>query len=318
MSLDWLTAGVFAAVFLTVLSSRWLVWRFMLRSRERIDDRVREKLRDQLRERARESSLFRDFENRAKELASGVTTWRSALQDYIAQSGLNISYPQLLPGAAAAVLVLPLLTSFYTGSLLAGAVAFLVTLAAPCIYIVAARRRRMLKLCRQLPDAFDVMGRALRAGLTVPAAFQTVANEFPAPISDEFSYCFEQQHLGIPFDTSLRDLARRTGFTETKLFATALIMNQQAGGNLVEVLEKLAETMRERSRFQNRLRALTGEGRMQAIILTGLPLVTLAAMCILNPDYAQVLFDRPLILLASFASQLVGSICIYWIINFDI
>src|SRR5215831_2903505 len=101
-------------------------------------------------------------------------------------------------------------------------------------------------------------------------ALQAVADEFDTPISTEFAYCYEQQNLGLSPEVAMRDLARRTGLLEIKIFVLALLVQQQTGGNLAELLEKLADIVRERFRMRAKIKALTAEGRLQAIILLAL------------------------------------------------
>jgi tight adherence protein B len=108
------------------------------------------------------------------------------------------------------------------------------------------RKARLEKLLSQLPDAFDLMGRVVRAGQTLSQGFQAVADEFAQPIAGEFSYCYEQQNLGLPPDVALRDLSRRTGQLELKIFVTAVLVQQQTGGSLAEMLDKLAGVIRQR------------------------------------------------------------------------
>jgi tight adherence protein B len=104
---------------------------------------------------------------------------------------------------------------------------------------------------------------------------------------------------------------------ELKIFAVALIVQGRAGGNLAELLTKLAVMIRQRIRFKQRVRSLTSEGRMQALVLIVLPPVVFAALCVLNPKYAYVLFDHPHLLYGAVASQLIGAACIQRIIRID-
>src|SRR5262249_57164429 len=123
-----------------------------------------------------------------------------------------------------------------------------------------------------LPDAFDLMARVIRAGQTMSQAIQSVADEFDQPLAGEFAYCYEQQNLGLSPEVALRDLARRTGLVEVKIFVLAMLVQQQTGGNLAELLDKLSGVVRERFRVPGKIKALTAEGRMQATVLLVLPL----------------------------------------------
>ena len=138
------------------------------------------------------------------------------------------------------------------------------------------RGRRIALLRSQLPDAFELMARAIQAGQTVTSSFQVVADNFQDLLGCEFRYCSEQQNLGMPLQVSLRDLARRTGVIELKMFAVTLSVQRQSGGNPVEMLQNLATVIRKRTKLIDRVKALTGEGRMQATVLLVLPFVLFA------------------------------------------
>jgi tight adherence protein B len=165
--------------------------------------------------------------------------------------------------------------------------------------------------------AFDSIGRAVRAGQTVPAAFQIVADEFEPPIADEFRRCYEQQNLGMSYDSALRELARRTGVMELRILVVALLVQARSGGNLVELLGNLASMVRERLKLQQKVRALTGEGRMQAAVLIVLPVLAFGILTVIAPDYARSLLERPWLLAATASAQMLGAVWIQRIISFD-
>jgi tight adherence protein B len=203
------------------------------------------------------------------------------------------------------------------GSALVGVLLAVVTAPLPVLYVWLMRQRRLYKLQSQLPDAFDLMSRIIRAGQTMTQALQGVADDFEKPISAEFNYCCEQQNLGLSPEAALRDLARRTSILEVRIFVLAMLIQQQTGGNLAEMLDKLARVMRDRTRVQGRIRALTAEGRLQAVVLMALAPLVLLAMLVLNPGYASVLLGYPKLLATLVICQLVGALWIRRIINFD-
>ena len=148
-------------------------------------------------------------------------------------------------------------------------------------------------------------------------ALQAVADEFEPPIASEFAYCSEQQNLGVATETALRELARRTGLLEIKLFVLALLVQQQTGGNLAELLDKLASVVRERFRIRGKIRTLTAEGRMQAVVLLVLaPAMFLLILC-LNRRYAHVLLDHPSLPVGALICEAIGALWIRRIVNFD-
>ena len=137
------------------------------------------------------------------------------------------------------------------------------------------------------------MARVIRAGQTMSQALLAVADEFPPPIAGEFSYCYEQQNLGLSPETAFRDLARRTGLLEIKIFVLALLVQQQTGGNLAELLDKLSAIIRERYRIRGQIKTLTAEGRMQAMVLLALPPGMFLLMLVMNRDTRRSCSSTP-------------------------
>jgi tight adherence protein B len=214
--------------------------------------------------------------------------------------------------AIAAALTLLASRSWLAASM-AGALAAL----SPAAWATAARRRRLRTFRRQLPEAFEFMARALRAGQSLTSSFQVVSQSFRAPLSDEFARCYEQQNLGIPVDVALRSLARRIDVMELQIFVVALIVQRRSGGNLAELLSKLAGMMRKRLALRERVAALTGEGRMQAWVLIALPPMAFAAIWFVNPQHTQVLLNHAWLLYTALVSQAIGAAAIWKIVNFE-
>jgi tight adherence protein B len=241
------------------------------------------------------------------------------LQVLLEQSGLTLTPRRLWLYMAAAGLLCAALVALFRPErfliLVGGAAAVGASL--PFAYVFLKRAKRLNKLTGQLPDAFDLMARVIRAGQTMSQALQAVADEFEAPLAGEFAYCFEQQNLGLPPEVALRDLARRTGLLEIKIFVLALLVQQQTGGNLAELLTKLAGVVRERYIIRGMIRTLTAEGRMQGWMLAALPPMMLALLLVLNREYASVHFEHPDILLGTAGLVVLGILWIRKIVNFD-
>ena len=300
----------FTATALAVLGTATLAFDLFLRNRSRLRQRLNAELRDELHERVQQSPLFKDLQQMARDRALPKPTWRGHLQLLLEQSGTSLTTAQLLLFSLLASFSAGLLGFFLRGPL-CGLLALILALPLPLGLVLSARTRRMRQLCWQLPDAFDVMSRALKAGQTMPAAFQIVASDFRPPISEEFGYCHEQQHLGIAAEVALRDLARRTGIMELRIFVVALIVHKRSGGKLSELLAKLSELVRKRIRMQARLKAVTGEGRLQAYVLMASPSVMFFGMWLVHPEYAEVLLERPYLVAATLISQAIGALCIH-------
>nr|WP_303652708.1 type II secretion system F family protein [Paludisphaera mucosa] len=161
------------------------------------------------------------------------------------------------------------------------------------------------------------MARVVRAGQSLGQAVLGVAQEFPQPISTEFAYCYEQQNLGLSPEVTFRELTRRTGIVELKIFVLAVLVQQQTGGNLAEMLTKLAAVVRDRYRIRGAIQTLTAEGRMQGWILAAMPPLMIVILLFMNYKYAVVLFDHPNVLAVSFGAEVLGILWIRKIVNFD-
>jgi tight adherence protein B len=235
----------------------------------------------------------------------------------IEQAGLRVTVPQLAAAAGVTAFVAGLLVGVVLGPIL-GVAAAVLAAPIPFLYLYACWRARLEKLMSQLPDAFDLMARVIRAGHSVPQALQAVIDEFDPPIATEFAYCQEQQNLGLLPEVTFREMAQRTHVLEIKIFVMAMLIQRQTGGNLTELLERLATLVRDRIRIRGHIKALTAEGRLQAIILLLLPPAMFLAMLGIYPEYAKELLDHPWMIVAMGASMAVGAAWIHRIVNFDI
>jgi tight adherence protein B len=191
----------------------------------------------------------------------------------------------------------------------------------PLLWLIFRRSRRMKAFAKQLPDALELLSRALRAGHSLGAGFRLVADEMTAPINIEFGRVFEEQNLGIPMEQALNSLTDRVPNLDLKFFATAVILQRQTGGDLAEILDKIGYLIRERFKIWGQVQALTGEGRLSGIVLLALPPVLFAAVYRLNHDYVMVLFTDPMgnqMLAGACVLQVIGALVIRKIINIKV
>lgn len=290
------------------------------RDRRRVSNRLTEEFHQQQRTEVEHSIVFKDPEQVTAELARQLDDQQSLrwrFETMVEQSGLKIKPVQLLLLCAAVGLAFGLSLQFITGSWLIAVMATGIAGSFPIVYVAKARRSRIERMRGQLPEVFDLLARIIRSGHSLMQAIQSVSQELAAPVAAEFSYCYEQQKLGLPPDDALRDLARRTNVMELKLFSMAVIVQRQSGGNLTELLDQLAMMVRERFRIQGIVRSLTSEGRFQAIILLVLPILLLFAMLLINWDYSSFLLKHPKILVVMGAGEGLGYLWIRKIVNFD-
>ena len=160
----------------------------------------------------------------------------------------------------------------------------------PFLYVYRARRNRMLKFERQLPDALDLIVRALKAGHAFSGGLKMVADEFDDPIGTEFKKVFDEINFGVGVTDALFNLTERVDCPDLKFFVVSVIIQRETGGNLAEVLSKIAHLIRERFKLNGRVRVLAAEGKLSAVTLIALPFLMAFYMLIVNPDYLKLLF----------------------------
>src|SRR5262249_43097053 len=146
---------------------------------------------------------------------------------------------------------------------------------------------------------------------------QAVVDEFDPPLSTDFAYCQEQQRLGLLPEISFRELSKRSDVMELKIFVMAMLVQQKSGGNLSDLLERLARLIRERVRLRGVIRTLTAEGRLQAQVLIALPPLMFLLLLVLHRPYVQVLIDHYELLIAATVSMALGALWIRRIVRFD-
>ncbi len=191
----------------------------------------------------------------------------------------------------------------------------------PLMWLLMRRKRRMKAFGAQLPDALDMLSRALRAGQSLPAGFSMVAGEMSPPIGKEFGRVFEEQNLGISMEESLDGLNQRIPNLDLKFFSTAVILQRQTGGDLAEILDKIGHLIRERFQIWGQIQALTGEGRLSGVVLLGLPIALFFVVYYLNTEYVMLLFTDPLgkkMLAGAVVMQVMGALVIRKIINIKV
>ncbi|MBI3665545.1 MAG: type II secretion system F family protein [Acidobacteria bacterium] len=163
----------------------------------------------------------------------------------------------------------------------------------PYAYVMNRRTRRLAKFEEQFPEALDFLGRALRAGHAFSMSLEMLSNESLEPLSTEFRQTFDEQNLGLPTETALQNLARRVPLLDVRFFVSAVLLQSRTGGNLSEILDKLAYVIRERFKLKGQVKAYSAHGRLTGMVLTVLPLVIVALMMMVNPEYMTVLVKHP-------------------------
>jgi tight adherence protein B len=236
----------------------------------------------------------------------------------VAQSGIVGVKPEAFVAMAACIaLLVGAIVGFSSKSISVGVLGGLAMASAPFLFVIAKRKKRQQQLLGQLPDAYEMMARVLRSGQTVGQAMRAIADEFTSPLAEEFAYCWEQQNLGLTPEASLKELARRTGVLEVKIFVVALTINSSAGGNLSQLLNKLSFVIRDREKMRQKVMALTAEGRMQAYMMIALPIGLAGIMSVISPTYLVPLWDYKPLIVGTLLWMGVGYFWMQRIINFD-
>jgi tight adherence protein B len=192
---------------------------------------------------------------------------------------------------------------------------------APFIWLSFRRAGRFKKFAKQLPDALELIGRALRSGHALGSGLNLVVHEMPDPISHEFHLAYEQQNLGVSIENALKTMLKRMPNLDLKFFVTAVAIQRQCGGDLAEILDKIGYVIRERFKILGTVQALTGEGRLSGVVLMILPIAIFIAVYYLNPSYVMLLFTTPLgkkMITAGIVMQVMGAYVINKIIDIKV
>jgi tight adherence protein B len=191
----------------------------------------------------------------------------------------------------------------------------------PIFYIKRRAQKRVDAFESSLPDAIDLLGRAIRAGHPLSAGFKMVAEELKDPISTEFQRTFEEQRFGLPFDDAIIAMADRVALIDVRILVTAILIQREVGGNLAEVLDNLATVIRARFTIRRQLRVYTAQGRFSGYTLAVLPIIVGFLIYTLNPSYMKLLFTHPtgkILVFLAVVMQVVGFLWIRKIINIEI
>ena len=216
------------------------------------------------------------------------------LDRLLEQSGLTWSVAELLGMMALAAIAGAAVALYFRMSFLMTLVAALIMGALPIAYVVNARAKRMVRVEQQLPDALDLVGRALRAGHAFPTAVKMVSDELSDPIGGEFRTLFDEVNYGVSMHTALLNLAARIPVTDLRYFVIAVLIQRETGGNLAELLDNIAAIIRARLKLFGQVRVLSAEGKLSAWILTLLPICVAFVMNIVNPSFISILWKDPM------------------------
>jgi tight adherence protein B len=313
--------AVFAVVLGIVLGAYWLlIVRPESGERESIQKRLRQ---------PRKIRLLAKLEKDPEKLSAvgsvdtvlvRLESFSTPLQRLILQSGLQMTVGALVLGSIALGFVTALAVTVLLRSVIAAIALGAVTAIFPFLFVKHKAKKRLLVFEEQFPEAIDLIARALRAGHALPTALQMVADEIPAPVGDEFKQMFDQHAYGMALPDTLRAFGDRVQLLDARFFVTAVLTQREMGGNLSEVLDKLAAVIRERFKVKRQVRVISAHGRITGIVLGFLPPATAGILFFLSPNHMRLLIDDPLglymVAIAIFL-QIVGVLAIRKIVDVE-
>lgn len=303
----------------------WGIYQVVTESRTSTRRKMQDRLRGERRqEKVSANILRRGAMGQAKPFADAVIgkfTFIPRVQTMLDQADLDWSASQTLLnlGGVALLATIGMIVAKFSVLTAIGCGGAILIL--PLVWLSFKRKMRMTKLNSQLPDVFDMMSQALRAGHSLAGAIQLIYEQMPPPIATEFAQVYHEQNLGVKIEDALQAMSRRVDSLDVKFFVTAVMIQRQTGGDLAEVLDNIGGVIRERIELAGLVRGLTAEGRLSGWVLFSLPAVVFLASMYLNPKYAQVLLEDPrgkIMLLIAGGMQLMGIAMIRWIVNIKV
>jgi tight adherence protein B len=191
----------------------------------------------------------------------------------------------------------------------------------PFLYVWYQRRGRLRKFEAIFPETLEFISRSMRAGHAFSVSLEMIYREFAEPVSGEFRRTFEEANLGLPIEVALQGLAKRVPSLDVHFFVSAVLLQKRTGGNLAEILDKLAYVIRERFKLRGRIRAVSAHGRMTATSLSCIPIAVAILMFYTNPEYVKFFFEDQvgnIMMGVAIGLQLVGYLIMRKIVNIEV
>lgn len=243
-------------------------------------------------------------------------TSRLLIQADIPLTGEELSVVQLVVASSVSYLILALTRDFFITL-----VSFGLLWMMPIIYVKRKKEQRKKKFNDQLGDALSIFSNALKAGYSYLQAVSSVAKEMPEPISKEFGRVLKEMSFGIDATKTLTNMIQRVDSEDLKLMVTAIVIQKETGGNLAEILDNIAGTIRDRVRLQGEIKTLTAQGRFSGVIVSILPIALGFFIYLMNKPYMMLLFTSPIgkgMLIMAFINEMLGAFMISKITKIEV
>ena len=191
----------------------------------------------------------------------------------------------------------------------------------PILYVMQLRKKRLHAFEEIFPDVLEFISRSMRAGHAFSVSLEMIHREFGEPLASEFRRSFEEHNLGLPLDVALQGMSKRIPLLDVHFFVSAVLLQKRTGGNLAEILDKLAYVIRERFKLRGRIKAISAHGRMTGIALTCIPIGVATIMFFVNPEYIKFFFEDDIgniMLAAAIGFQVAGYLIIKKIVQIEV
>jgi tight adherence protein B len=245
----------------------------------------------------------------------------SALERWLEQSGVRISISAVFLVSIVSAVVLGFVGTVLSNRGWVGVTGGVLGFVLPLAGLRQKRGARMRKFEEFFPEALDLMARALRAGHAFSAGLKMVADELSDPVGPEFRKAFDEQNFGLPLKESLNNLADRVPLLDVRFFATAVLIQRETGGNLAEILDNLANVVRERFKIRRQVRVHTAHGRFTGYVLLALPAFLALALSVINPEHMEMLFQDPIghaLIVGAIVMQAIGFLWIKQVVKIEV
>jgi tight adherence protein B len=252
---------------------------------------------------------------------AGRTRYGPVIGRMIEQSGSRISVSSVLVGSLACGLAGGVGVAVFLRAPWAPLVGFALGGSLPFLILSRKRKSRLGKFEEQFPEALDLLSRAIRAGHALTTAIGMVADEAREPIGPEFRKTYDEQNFGLPLKDALNNLSTRVPLLDVRFFVTAVLIQRETGGNLSEILDNLANVVRERFKILRQVRVHTAHGRFTGYVLVSLPPALAIVLSFINPDHIGLLFKEHLgqmMLTAAILLEVIGYLWIKRVIKIEV
>lgn len=248
-------------------------------------------------------------------------SWLRRLEQEMMQADIPLKPEEYLGFQLIASLGPGILIYLFSSRLLLSLEWVTLSLMLPLLLLRRAKAKRVAAFDRQLGDSLGTIANSLRAGFGFQQAMEMISHEAAPPIGTEMARTIREINLGIPVEEALRNLGRRVASRDLELMVTAVVIQRQVGGNLAEIMDRIAHTIKERARIRGEIKTLTAQGRISGLVIGSLPFALAGFLLTVNPTYLGILFRHPLglfMVVAGLFAEVMGAVIIRKIVTLDV